>query len=134
MDVKGSCHCGNVEFDARVDPRRIGICHCADCQTFSGSAFRVSVLVSGDDFKLQKGDPSVYEKTAESGNRRKLMFCGDCGTHIYGTTEGTEKPVYSVRVGVLAERANLQPVVQVWCRSEVPWLENLSDIHRLVTQ
>ena len=134
MEVTGSCHCGAVQFEARIDPNRVGICHCTDCQTFSGSAFRTSVLVPGEDFRLIKGNPSTYEKTAESGNRRQLVFCGCCGTHVYGTTADVKTPRYSVRVGVLAQRKELRPVAQVWCRSELPWLPDLTDVHRVSTQ
>lgn len=134
MDVNGSCHCGAVQFEARIDPERVGICHCTDCQTFSGGAFRTSVLVPGDDFRLLKGIPATYEKTAESGSTRQLAFCGRCGTHVYGTTPNKDRLRYSVRVGVLAQRAQLRPVAQVWCRSEVPWLSDLAEVRRVATQ
>lgn len=134
MDVTGSCHCGDIEFEARINPKRVGICHCTDCQVFSGSAFRTAVLVKGDAFQLVKETPAIYEKTAESGSRRKLAFCGRCGTHVYGTTRTDGEPTYSVRVGALAQRAELRPAAQIWCRSEVPWLTDLEEIPRVPTQ
>ena len=134
MDVNGSCHCRAVQFEARIDPKRVGICHCTDCQTFSGSAFRTSVLVPGHDFQLVKGEPATYEKTADSGNVRQLVFCGLCGTHVYGTTPSTDNPTYSIRVGVLSQRAELRPFIQVWCRSEVPWISDIADTRRISTQ
>jgi len=91
-------------------------------------------MVPAADFRLQAGQPSTYEKTAESGAKRHLVFCGDCGTHLYGAPPDTEAGVYSVRVGVLAQRAQLRPVAQIWCRSEVPWLEGLNGLHRIDTQ
>ncbi|MCH2188068.1 GFA family protein, partial [Myxococcota bacterium] len=134
MEVTGSCHCGEVEFEARIDPNRVGICHCTDCQTFSGSAFRISVLVPGEDFRLMRGNPSIYAKMAASGKRRELAFCGRCGTHVYGTTAGTKTPSYSVRVGIFTQRRELRPVAQVWCRSALPWLRDLANVHEISTQ
>ena len=135
MNVDGSCHCKAIRFEAKIDPKRVGICHCTDCQIFSGSAFRTSVLVPGLDFRLVEGEPAIYEKTAESGSRRQLLFCSRCGTHLYGATPGREEQRhYSVRVGVLAQRAELKPVAQVWCRSEVPWLAALANVRRVATQ
>ena len=64
MHVDGSCHCGSIRFEAEIDPKRVGICHCTDCQTFSGSAFRIGVMVPGDAFRLLDGTPAIYEKTA----------------------------------------------------------------------
>ena len=43
MKVDGRCHCGFLSYVAEVDPEQVEICHCTDCQTLSGSAFRVVV-------------------------------------------------------------------------------------------
>jgi len=134
MHVDGSCHCGDVQFEAEIDPKRVGICHCTDCQVFSGSAFRMAVMVAGADFHLRKGEAAVYEKRAESGAQRHLAFCRRCGTHLYGFTPGDERAIYSVRIGVLAERAELSPRAQIWCRSEMPWLSGLKEVRRIATQ
>jgi hypothetical protein len=40
MKIDGRCRCGNITFEAEVDPATVVICHCTDCQTPSGSAFR----------------------------------------------------------------------------------------------
>jgi hypothetical protein len=134
MHVDGSCHCGTIRFEAQIDPNRVGVCHCTDCQTFSSSAFRISVFVPEDHFRLLEGSPAIYEKVAESGERRGLAFCASCGTHVYGTTLREGPTFFSVRVGTLAQRADLRPVGQVWCRSAVTWLGNLDDIRKLPMQ
>jgi hypothetical protein len=28
MRVNGGCHCGNLKYEAEIDPARVGICHC----------------------------------------------------------------------------------------------------------
>ena len=43
MKVDGHCHCGEITFEAEVDPDAVNICHCTDCQTLSGTAFASSV-------------------------------------------------------------------------------------------
>lgn len=134
MHVDGSCHCGAIRFEAEIEPKRVGICHCSDCQTFSSSAFRTSVLVSEDHFRLLEGSPAIYDKVAESGTPRRLAFCASCGTHVYGTPQGDGPTSYSVRVGTLAQRAELRPVAQLWCRSAIPWLGDLDAIQKILTQ
>ncbi len=134
MHVDGSCHCAAIRFEAEIDPQRVVICHCSDCQCFSGSAFRTSVLVPEADFSMQAGSPAIYEKTAESGSARQLAFCARCGTHLYGTSEGQGSRFFSVRVGTLAQRAELPPRLQVWCRSALSWIDSLSDLRRVGTQ
>ena len=43
MKITGSCHCGAISYEAEVDAGAVIVCHCTDCQTLSGSAFRVVV-------------------------------------------------------------------------------------------
>ena len=52
MRVDGSCHCGKIAFDAEVSESMVVLCHRADCQVFSGSAFRVSVAAPCNGFRL----------------------------------------------------------------------------------
>jgi len=33
MRVDGGCLCGQVSYEAEVDPARVAICHCTDCGT-----------------------------------------------------------------------------------------------------
>jgi hypothetical protein len=37
MEIDGGCHCGQVSYRAEIDPDRVSICHCTDCQTLTGS-------------------------------------------------------------------------------------------------
>jgi len=101
MKIDGQCHCGHITFEAEVDPEKTSVCHCTDCQTSSGSAFRVAVPVSGAAFKVS-GRPTIYVKTtAESGNPRAQAFCPTCGAALYSTTPGEgQQPMYIVRVAL----------------------------------
>jgi hypothetical protein len=67
MKITGSCHCGAIACDRDVEPERVGVCHCSDCQKLTASAYRVTVGVSRDAFRLLRGAPTVYVKTADSG-------------------------------------------------------------------
>jgi hypothetical protein len=66
-------------------------------------------------------------KTAESGNRRQQGFCGQCGTPIYSAD--AENPAsFNLRIGALAERAQLPPQRQIWCEAALPWADDLLDL------
>ena len=71
MKIDGACHCGNITDSAEIDPENVGLCHCTDCQTFSGSAFRISVPANKEAFHLAGGQPKIYVKTAESGTKAR---------------------------------------------------------------
>ena len=131
MKIDGGCQCGAITFEAEIDPKQVNVCHCTDCQAFSGSAFRVRVPAPAKDFKLKSGKPKAYVKTAESGNKRVQMFCPTCGTHLYTTPpDKTAAAVYRVRLGAIRQRRELTPSTQIWCRSALPWAQNISGLPR----
>lgn len=122
MKVHGACHCGRITYEADVDPARVSICHCTDCQVMSGSPYRASVPSSPGTYRLLSGTPRTYVKTtAASGNRRRQAFCGDCGTPIAAGPDVDDAPFVMLRLGALAERAALTPTRRIWCGSEQPW-------------
>ncbi len=136
MKVQGNCHCGYIKFEAEADPEKAGICHCTDCQTSTGSAFRTNVPVPGNGFKMLSGTPTIYVKTtAESGTLRAQAFCPKCGSPIYSTSPGDgPKESYMVRTGTLAQRAQFVPKKQNWFRSAQPWLAALAEIPKNAKQ
>jgi hypothetical protein len=120
MKIDGGCHCGAIRYEAEIDPGKVAICHCTDCQTLSGSAFRTVVPAPKAGFRLVKGTPKAYVKTADSGNKRVQAFCADCGTPIYSSAVG-DTPVYSIRLGTARQRAQLRPRIEVFRRSALDW-------------
>ncbi|HYM30307.1 MAG TPA: GFA family protein [Candidatus Cybelea sp.] len=127
MKIDGRCHCGNIAYEAVVDPDAVGICHCTDCQTLSGSGYRAVVAVTAANFRLLRGEPKIYVKTADSGAKLAQAFCLDCGTPIYASAVA-DPPVYSLRIGAISQRRELRPGRQIWCRSALPWS---MDLHRI---
>lgn len=128
MKVTGGCHCGAIAFEADVDPAKVQICHCNDCQRLTGSAFRVTVAARPEDFVLKEGEPTIYLKTADSGSKRQHAFCGTCGTPVFRMPTDNN-PNYSLRVGNLDQRRELSPLRrQIWVKRRFPWVLNVSAI------
>ncbi|SFD38626.1 GFA family protein [Paracidovorax konjaci] len=122
MKVDGQCHCGAIAYEAEVQPGSITICHCTDCQTHSGSAFRANIPAPADGFRLTKGAPRTYVKTAASGAKRLLAFCEHCGTPLYACA--VEAPAaYSLRIGAIRQRHELGgPKRQIWAKRRLAWV------------
>lgn len=129
MRITGGCHCGAISYEAEVDPAKVAICHCTDCQTLSGSAFRVVVPAKRESFKLLSGAPKTYVKTGDSGRQRDQAFCADCGAPIY-SADTRDPQVFSIRVGTARQRAELPPRLQTWCRSALGWTMHIEPIQR----
>ena len=81
MKVDGGCHCGNIRYEVcRVDPATVAICHCTDCQTLSGSAFRTVVPTKEGSFEYCcqacRRSTSRPVKVVTGGSRRSAPICG----------------------------------------------------------
>jgi hypothetical protein len=135
MKIDGGCHCGNITYEADIDPDRIIMCHCTDCQKLSATAFRVVVQVSEDKFTLLKAKPKIYMKTAENGNPREQAFCAECGSQIYASTpdEGSGDRLIGLRLGTCNQRHELTPSRQLWTRSALPWIDKIGMVPKFET-
>lgn len=129
MKIDGGCHCGKITYEAVIDPGRVTICHCTDCQQQTGSAFRVTTFVPDGDFRILQGSPSTYLKTtAESGGKSVHAFCGDCGSNLFVTPLRDGAAFHGIQVGTIRQRGQLRPSKQVWHRSVVNWLDLLPNL------
>lgn len=124
MEIDGACLCGAIRYEAVIDPEKILICHCTDCQVNGGGAFRYGTVIAKQDFKLISGQLKFFRKVSESGRQRDLAFCGDCGTSLYGTQADTSVTL-SLRVSTSRQEKELTPAFQMWHRSAVRWLPDI---------
>jgi len=134
MKIDGGCFCGHVTYRAEIDPSTVAICHCTDCQRHAASAYGVVVGIVDEQFELLSGELKTYVKTADSGTKRALAFCPECGTRIYAKTVGEGSAFFGLRTGTVNQRDKLIPSRQIWCRSAQAWVMDLSAIPRNETQ
>ena len=134
MKIDGACHCGEITFSAEVDPDNVIICHCTDCQTLSGSAYRTVAPAIENSFRLLSGTLKFYVKTAENGSRRTQAFCPQCGTPVYSAPEDGKSAFFGIRVGAIRQRDLLPPTAQYWARSAQTWVQRIDDMPKVETQ
>ncbi|KAF4122921.1 Glutathione-dependent formaldehyde-activating enzyme [Geosmithia morbida] len=130
MATKGSCMCGEIKFDSTSEPLSTALCHCTDCQKWSGSAFTSNAIVPRDSFTVTHGTPKSYDVTGDSGKINKHHFCANCGSSLY--TELEILPgVTIIKAGTLdGGAANLagKPSVEFYCKSRVQYLTGLDGV------
>lgn len=134
MKIDGSCHCGAVTYEAEVDPENVMVCHCTDCQRFSGGPFRPLAPTNKNTFKLLSGDLTIYSKTGENGSPRAQAFCPNCGTPIYSSAMEDNPQVHNIRLGSVRQRNQLSPKRQIWTRSRQSWIDELADLPQMEKQ
>ena len=78
---KGSCFCGEVQFEVSGAPAAMGYCHCESCRHWSAGPVNAFSLWKPEVLKITRGAESIgtYNKTA--GSSRK--WCKKCGGHVF---------------------------------------------------
>ena len=128
MHIDGQCHCGHVKYEAEIDPGKIAICHCTDCQQLTGSAYRVTAITPTSSLRLTANSPKVYRKYGDNGRPRLQSFCPECGSPLFTSGEGAAAATTGIRVGTINQRRELKPSRQIWCRSALPWIGDISGL------
>ena len=118
--IEGRCLCGRVHYVADAEPAFIGVCHCTDCQKFSGSAFATVVAVSAAALTVT-GTLKTFTKPGDSGKPVHRRFCPDCGSSLMDEAEALPG-IVMIYAGTLDDRSWLQPRSQIYCDSAQPWV------------
>jgi hypothetical protein len=128
MKIDGGCYCGSIQYEADIDPANVSICHCKDCQQFTGSAYRVTVLLPAGSLTLTRGAPKTFIKTADNGNRSVQHFCGECGSPLFYSRANDPSGQWGIRWGSIRQRDQLAPQRQIWMTSAAPWAHDLTSL------
>ena len=121
MKIDGSCHCGDITYEAEIDPEGVYVCHCTDCQAISGGTYRWGVNMPAEDLHILSGEPKAYIKTTASGHKNHQIFCANCGSPIYSKTLKDGPPRVNLRLGTARQRAELRPKIELWRCSAQEW-------------
>ncbi|GJN66213.1 hypothetical protein VFPFJ_01708 [Purpureocillium lilacinum] len=87
MTTTGGCACGEIRYQFEGEPAVTALCHCVDCQKWTGGAFTSNAVVPRTAFSLTKGTPKTWDVRGDSGKINKHFFCGDCGSSLYTELE-----------------------------------------------
>ena len=134
MKITGSCHCGDLTYRATIDPDKVLVCHCTDCQSISGSPYRWFSITAEENYELLTGEPKTYKKIADSGDISLQVFCPNCASPLYSTVEKEGPRNFNVRIGTANERDQLKPKVQIWNCSSQPWATAIEDTQMVEKQ
>jgi hypothetical protein len=126
--ITGGCLCGAVRYTAEADPTTATVCHCRDCQKFSGSAFAALVLVSKEKLALN-GTLKTFSSIGGSGSPLLRHFCPECGSSI-AEQPGTRPDIFVLNVGTFDNPTMAKPSREIFCDDALPWIEVRGDIRR----
>lgn len=118
--IEGGCLCGSVRYSADVEPGFVAVCHCTDCQRFTGSAFVTVVAIAACAFTLT-GVLKTFTKKGDTGKSISRRFCPECGSGIVNEVDALPG-MAMVHAGSLDDRSWLKPQSQIFCDSAQPWV------------
>ncbi|PKS12475.1 hypothetical protein jhhlp_000681 [Lomentospora prolificans] len=124
MALSGSCMCGAIKYESSSDPAVTALCHCVDCQKWTGGAFTSNAVVPEDSFKVVQGNPAHYDVTGASGKNNRHFFCSTCGSSLYTKLDVMEGMVVIKAGGLDNGKAALDNkiAVEFYCKDRVPYL------------
>jgi len=79
--------CGEIKYEYTGEPAVTALCHCTDCQKWTGGAYTSNVVVPRTAFKVTSGSPKTYDAVGNSGKVNKHFFCANCGSGLYTELE-----------------------------------------------
>ena len=118
--IAGGCLCGKVRYSSGAEPAFVGICHCTDCQKFTGSAFATVIGVAKSALSVQ-GDLATYSKTGDTGKAIYRKFCPQCGSSVMDEADALPD-IVMLGAGTLDDPTWLKPGMQIYCDSAQPWV------------
>lgn len=126
--IAGGCLCGKVRYSASGDPAFMGVCHCKDCQKFTGSAFAIVVGVPKQALTIE-GEVSSFGKAGDTGKTIERKFCPVCGASIADEAEALPG-IVMIGAGTLDDTSWVKPMMQIYCDSSQPWVDLQGDMQR----
>ena len=127
-ETTGGCLCGAVRYTVEAEPDSVGVCHCRDCQKFTGSAYSFLVLFPKATLKID-GITKTYATPGDSGQPSVRRFCPECGSSI--SEEAFTRPgQVLINGGTLDEPKSVTPDIQIYCDRELEWAHLDDSIQR----
>ncbi|KAF7556179.1 hypothetical protein G7Z17_g1581 [Cylindrodendrum hubeiense] len=128
MGFTGSCMCGAIAYKSTGDEATKALCHCLDCQKWTGGAFTSNAVVPEDSFSVTKGTPKQYDVTGASGKLNHHFFCGDCGSSMFTKLDIMAGQVIIKAGGLDEGMASLDGKIDVefYARDRVAYLSEIA--------
>jgi hypothetical protein len=117
--LTGRCLCGGCSFEIEGDPLVVAHCHCVDCQKGTGAGHSTGAMFSEDGIRIF-GTPSRFSLLSDAGNTVTRLFCGNCGSPLFGKNTGMPG-VMTVSVGTLDAPDDVEPQVIIFARTRRAW-------------
>jgi hypothetical protein len=115
----GGCLCGAVRYSLNAAPLLAYACHCHDCQTRTGAAFTLTLVLQSADLSTV-GELDIRRRPTRSGRAVEHSFCRECGVPVVSRAP-IAPDFMSLRAGTLDDASWVVPIAQTFIESAIPW-------------
>ncbi len=122
-DITGGCHCGAVRYMIRAAPRRVSVCHCADCRRCAGAPMVGWAAVRDVDLEV-RGTLARYQSSAAAHRE----FCPNCGTGLFYRNAELFPDEVDVSTGTLDDPNAFPPQEAIQLADAPDWLSGLPSL------
>lgn len=112
--LTGGCACGQLTFQVRGEPKRVGLCHCMTCRKIGGSVFNAFAVFPADRVTIS-GESRGWKPSTNATDR----FCPQCGSQVF-YSDGRDE--IEIKLGAFDEPNLFIPTYETWTRRRESWL------------
>ena len=76
--TKGSCLCGEVNYEITGTLGIFQYCHCSRCRKFTGSAYAANIIVAPNQFNWLSGEEMLGRFEVAKARHFATSFCKNC--------------------------------------------------------
>ncbi|HEX9597838.1 MAG TPA: GFA family protein [Gaiellaceae bacterium] len=121
--LTGKCRCGAVRYEVSDAFLYAANCHCSECRTATGSAFKAFAGIEREKLTITQGvdDLAVFGEEALNDTR-----CRACGSFLFSVVRGGA--FVHIAMGSLVDAPTIRPTAHIFVGSKAPWFEITDDL------
>jgi hypothetical protein len=121
--LAGKCLCGAVRYTVAGEFAYALNCHCSNCRTTTGSAFKPFAGIRREKFTVTKGEDHRMIFGDENAHD---VHCTQCGSLLYSVVR--DGAWIHVAMGTLIDDPSIRPTAHIFVGSKAPWYEITDDL------
>jgi hypothetical protein len=120
-EMTGGCLCGGVRYTVTGGPAFQGLCHCRNCQRYTGTGFETFIVFPIEAVSVQ-GELKTYEHIGGSGQQVYRRFCPNCGSGVINDAD-VLVGMRTVLAGTLDDPTLFKPTMDAFWSCAQLWVQ-----------
>ena len=117
--LKGSCLCGDVQYEVTGEAKRFYHCHCSRCRKATGTGHASNLFFQPGTLKWLTGEAQVRAFKVPEAKRFTNTFCATCGSRLPRQVKDSD--VVFIPSGSLDDEAPIEPQARIFSGSRARW-------------